>query len=91
MLCFCYAKTLSFFFASDPLVLHGHSIQDMLPSGGLFAFWDRTHPSLPLPQSRSAKKKGGSNVGIAPGNRLLASDYGITGFPDLKVNPGLGL
>ena len=47
-------------------------------------------PLFPLPQSRSVKK-GGVDVGIAPGNRLLATDHGLTGFPDLKVNPGLGL
>ena len=63
----------------------------LLPSGGLFAFWDWTHPSLPLPQSRSVKKGGGGNGGIAPGNRLLATDHGLAGFPDLKVNPGLDL
>ena len=34
---------------------------------------------------------GGGDVGIAPGNRLLATDQGLTGFPDLRVNPGLGL
>ena len=51
---------------------------DALPSPGLFAFWDWTHPSLPLPQSRSAKK-GGGDIGIAPGNRLLATDHGLTG------------
>ena len=63
----------------------------VLPSGGLFAFWDRTHPSLPLPQSRSAKKGGGGDGGIAPDNRLLATDHGLAGFPDLKVNPDLDL
>ena len=36
-------------------------------------------------------KRGGGDVGIAPGNRLLATDQGLTGFPDLRVNPGLGL
>ena len=34
----------------------------VLPLGGLFAFWDLTHPSLPLPQSRSAKKEGGATA-----------------------------
>ena len=36
-------------------------------------------------------KGGGGDVGIAPGNQLLATDHGLTGFPDLKVNTGLGL
>ena len=34
---------------------------------------------------------GGGDGGIAPGNRLLATDHDLTGFPDLDVNPGLGL
>ena len=34
---------------------------------------------------------GGGEVGIAPGNRLLATDHGLTRFPDLKVSTGLGL
>ena len=34
---------------------------------------------------------GGGDGGIAPGNRLLATDHGLAGFPDLKVNPGLDL
>ena len=34
---------------------------------------------------------GGDGGGIAPGNQLLATDHGLTGFPDLKVNPGLDL
>ena len=38
----------------------------------------------------SLHKRGGCDGGIAPGNRLQATDHGLTGFPDLKVNPGLG-
>ena len=45
----------------------------------------------PLPQSRSVKRGGGDDVGIALGNRLLATDHDLTGFLDLKVTPGLGL
>ena len=30
------------------------------------------------------KGRGGGDVGIAPGNRLLATDHGLTGFPDLR-------
>ena len=42
-------------------------------------------PLFPLPQSRSVKKGGGGgNVGIAPGNRLLATDHGLTGFLTLR-------
>ena len=37
------------------------------------------------------QKGGGGDVSIAPGNRLLATDHGLTGLPDLEVNPGLGL
>ena len=36
-------------------------------------------------------KGGGGDVGIAPGNRRLATDHGLTGFPDLNVSLGLGL
>ena len=62
---------------------------DVLPSGGLFAFWDRT-PSLSLPLSRSVKTGGGGgNVDVAPGNWLLVTNHGLTGFPDIKVDPGL--
>ena len=32
---------------------------------------------------------GGGSVAIAPGNRLLVTDHGLTGFPDLRVDPGL--
>ena len=48
---------------------------------------------IPLfPYLRAGLQKGGGGDGsIAPGNRLLATDHGLTGFPDLKVNPGLGL
>ena len=60
----------------------------VLPLGGLFAFWD----SLSSPTSEQVcKKGGGGDGGIAPGNRLLATDHGLAGFPDLKVNPGLDL
>ena len=51
-------------------------------------------PLFPLPQSTSVEKAGGGgggDVGIPPDNRLLATDHGLAGFPDLKVNPGLGL
>ena len=40
---------------------------DMLPSGGFFAFWDGTHPSPPLPQTKSVKKGGGTSA--SSGNR----------------------
>ena len=73
-----------------PADIAGHCFHGHLSWSGLFAFWDGTHASLPLHQSRS-EKKGRGDVGIAPGNRLLATDHGLTGFPDLKVNPGLGL
>ena len=50
---------------------------------------------IPLfPYLRTGLQRGGGrglDGGIAPGNRLLATDHGLTGFPDLKVNPGLGL
>ena len=58
----------------------------MLPLGGLF-LWDWTHPSLPLPQSRSVKNGGGRSR-LELGNPFLLTDYGLKGF-DLKVNPGL--
>ena len=45
--------------------------------------------SLSSPTSEQVYKKGGGDGGIAPGNRLLATDNGLAGFPDLKVNPGL--
>ena len=41
-----------------------------------------------LSQRRSVKIQGGI-IGIAPGNRLLVTDQGLEGFPDLKVDPGL--
>ena len=48
--------------------------------------------SLSSPYLRAGLLKGGGgDVGIALGNRLLATDLGLIGFPDLKVNPGLGL
>ena len=53
--------------------------------------------SLSSPTSEQVCKKGGGggggggDGGIAPGNRLLGTDHGLAGFPDLKVNPGLDL
>ena len=39
---------------------------------------------IPLfPQSRSVKTGVGNNVDIAPGNLLLVTDHGLTGFPYL--------
>ena len=32
---------------------------------------------------------GGGNVGIALGNQLMVTDHGLTGFSDLKVDPGM--
>ena len=46
---------------------------------------------LSSPTSEQVCKKRGGDGGIAPGNQLLATDHGLTGFPDLKVNPGLDL
>ena len=48
-------------------------------------------PLFPYLRAGLQKKKGGGDGGIAPGNRLLATDHGLAGFPDLKVNPGLDL
>ena len=48
-------------------------------------------PLFPYLRAGLQKGGGGGNGGIAPVNRLLATDHGLTGFPDLKVNPGLGL
>ena len=46
--------------------------------------------SLSSPTSdRSVKKGGGGNVDIARVTRLLVTDHGLKGFPDLKVDPGL--
>ena len=64
----------------------------MLPLGGFWHSGTELIPLFPLPQSRSIfKKRGGGDVCIVPGNRLLATDHDLTGFSDLKVNPGLGL
>ena len=58
---------------------------DKLLLGGLFPLWDLTHPSLPLSQSRSVKRGGGGgNVGTPLGNRILVTDHGLLGFPDLN-------
>ena len=61
------------------------------PSGNVQS--DPSEPVLaqPVNLEQVCKKGGGGDGGIAPGNRLLATDHGLTGFPDLKVNPGLGL
>ena len=48
-------------------------------------------PLFPYLRAGLQKGGGGGDVGINPGNRLLASDHDLTGFPDLKVKPGLGL
>ena len=48
-------------------------------------------PLFPYLRAGLQKGGGGGDGSIAPGNRLLATDHGLTGFPDLKVNPGLGL
>ena len=41
--------------------------------------------SLSSPTSEQVcKKGGGGDSSIAPGNRLLATDHGLTGFPDLR-------
>ena len=48
-------------------------------------------PLFPYLRAGLEKGGGGGDVGIAPGNRLLATDHGLTQFPDLKVNTGLGL
>ena len=48
---------------------------------------DAVAARIEAPQRGSINPSGG----IAPGNRLLATDHGLTGFPDLKANPGLGL
>ena len=62
----------------------------MLPSGGSFLLlMGLTHPSLPLPQSRSVKKGGGGgNVSIAPGNQLLITDQGLKGHCLDRKAPG---
>ena len=48
-------------------------------------------PLFPYLRAGLQKGGGGGDGGIAPGNRLLATDHGLAGFPDLKVNPGLDL
>ena len=40
MLCFCYAKTLSFFFASDPLVFFGHKLCGSSGSNFTWEHWE---------------------------------------------------
>ena len=63
----------------------------MLPLGGFIDILG-LNSSLSSPYLRAGLlKMGGGDIGIAPGNRLLATDHDLTGFPDLKVNPGLGL
>ena len=41
--------------------------------------WDWTHPSLPLPQSRSVKEGGGGQRRYIPSNRALVADHRPTG------------
>ena len=55
---------------------------DVLPSGSLFLLFMRLNSSLSsLTSEQVCKKRGGCNVGIAPGNRLLITDQGLKGFP----------
>ena len=76
----------------------------MLPSGGLFllssctseqvckkGLGPRLNSALSSPTSEQVCKKGGGGGGKVGslGNQLLITDHGLTGFPDLKVNPGL--
>ena len=64
----------------------------VLPLGGFYLHsGTELIPLFPYLRAGLQKKGGGSNGGIAPGNRLLATDHGLAGFPDLKVNPGLDL
>ena len=46
--------------------------------GRFISSWDRTHPSLPLPQS-SLSKKGGRCHQYTPGLPVLVNDPGLTG------------
>ena len=62
----------------------------VLPLGGLFHSGTELIPLFPYLRA-GLQKGGGGDGGIAPGNRLLATDHGLAGFPDLKVNPGLDL
>ena len=62
----------------------------VLPLGGLLHFGTELIPLFPYLRA-GLQKGGGGDSGIAPSNRLLATDHGLAGFPDLKVNPGLDL
>ena len=48
-------------------------------------------PLFPYLRAGLLKRGGGRRRYSPRGNRLLATDQGLTGFPDLRVNPGLGL
>ena len=51
---------------------------DVLPSGSLFpSYGTELIPLLPYLRAGLSKRKGGGNIGIAPGNRPLLSDYGL--------------
>ena len=64
---------------------------DVLPSGGLFASGPELIPLFPYLRAGLLKRGGGGYIGTAPGNRPLATDHDLTGFPDFQINPGLGL
>ena len=65
----------------------------VLPSGGLLHSGTELIPLFPYLRAGLQKRGGGGggDGGIASGNRLLATDHGLAGLPDLKVNPGLDL
>ena len=49
----------------------------------VLVLWDGTHPSLPLPQSRSVKKRWGSKVvsdSSTPVNRMMIVDHSLKGY-----------
>ena len=72
--------------------LHVHKNYVWRASFGRFICILGLNSSLSSPTSEQVcKKGGGGDGGIALGNRLLATDHGLAGFPDLKVNPGLDL
>ena len=73
-------------------VLHAHCIKcDVLPSEVYWHSGSELIPLFPYLRAGLIKRGGGGDFGIPPGNRLLATDQGLIGFLDLKVNPGLGL
>ena len=72
--------------------LHVHKNLVWRASFGRFICILGLNSSLSSPTSEQVcKRGGGGDGGIAPGNRLLATDHGLAGFPDLKVNQGLDL